>query len=316
MIWEMINRDYQYIKRSESLSNFRVEENSVYFFERDSEYRSYACADILQRHQMSISVIELEYIDKDEMHIVGSDTPNIPLGSQKSITDFVLKFGCKHVYIDVTGMNVRMSAALLLRLNGIKVEIHVVYAEPQRYLPEQYHKEGEEHEWAGEIDDIVPLPGFSNIANPNDDFIFCVFLGFEGGRFAHMLSEMQPVNELTIPVLGVPGFRIEYPYNAYWSNRKGLLDTGSFTNVKYASANSIVDSYMLLNRLIKGNNNMKIIVAPIGTKPHTIASILFTISHFKEVEIVYDNPKKLEPRAEGIGLILDCNITKLLNENP
>ena len=68
--------------------------------------------------------------------------------------------------------------------------------------------------------------------------------------------------------------------------------------------------------ILKAGKNMKMIVAPIGTKPHTIASIAFAITHFNNVEIAYDNPKKTEPRAEGVGLILDCNMTKLLSENP
>ena len=127
---------------------------------------------------------------------------------------------------------------------------------------------------------------------------------------------MQPMEEFIIPIFGIPGFRIEYPYNAYWSNRKGLKDSDSAANVKYASANSIVDAYMLLNRIKKENDNKKIIVAPIGTKPHTIAAIAFAIKNFNNVENVYDNPKKVESRAEGIGLILDCNMSKLLKENP
>lgn len=312
----MINRDYQYMKRAERLADFRIEERSLYLFERDAEVRSYACADIIKENQTNIAVVELEYVEKDEIHVIGSSGPNIPLGSQKAIAELVQSYGYERVYIDVTGMNVRISAALLLRLTSMGVETHAVYAEPDKYLSEQFHKEGEDHEWAGEIDDIVPLPGFSNIADPNNEFVFCVFLGFEGGRFAHMLREVQPIEDLTIPVFGIPGFRIEYPYNAYWSNRKGLKETESAANVKYASANSIVDAYMLLNRIFKESKNMKMIVAPIGTKPHTIASIAFAINHFRNIEIAYDNPRKTEPRAEGVGLILDCNMTKLLNENP
>ena len=312
----MINRDYQYMKRAKRLADFRIEERSLYLFERDAEVRSYACADIIKANQTNISVVELEYVEKDEMHVVCSSAPNIPLGSQKAITELVQSYGYERVYIDVTGMNVRISAALLLRLTNMGIETHAVYAEPDKYLSEQFHKEGEYHEWAGEIDDIIPLPGFSNIADPNNEFIFCVFLGFEGGRFAHMLREMQPIEDLTIPIFGIPGFRIEYPYNAYWSNRKGLKEAESAANVKYASANSIVDAYMLLNRIFKESKNKKMIVAPIGTKPHTIASIAFAITHFRNVEIAYDNPKKTEPRAKGVGLIRDCNMTKRLSENP
>ena len=314
MICKMINRDYQYMKRAERLDDFKIKKGSLYLFGHDCEERSHACADLIKVKQPDVTVLELEYVDKDKMHIVGSIDPDIPIGSQKAIMELIRNY--KYIYIDVTGMNVRIAAALLLRIDSTNTEIHVVYAEPHKYHREQYHKEGEDNEWAGVIDGIMPLPGFSNFADPNAEFIFCAFLGFEGGRFTHLLKEMQPMEELIIPVFGIPGFRVEYPYNAYWSNRKGLKDSDSSANVKFASANSIVDAYMLLNRIKKENDNKKIIVAPIGTKPHTIAAIAFAVKNFNNVEIVYDNPKKNESRSEGIGLILDCNMSKLLKENP
>ena len=234
----MINRDYQYMKRAERLDDFKIESGSLYLFGHDSEERSYACADFVKAKQLDVTVLELEYVDKDIMHIVGSRIPDIPLGSQKAIMELIQIYSCKYVYIDVTGMNVRIAAALLLRIDNSNIEIHVVYAEPLKYNLEQYHKEGKDNEWAGVIDGIMPLPGFSNFADPNAEFIFCVFLGFEGGRFTHLLKEMQPMEELIIPVFGIPGFRIEYPYNAYWSNRKGLKESDSSSNVKYACIKS------------------------------------------------------------------------------
>jgi len=304
------------MRRAEQLDDLRIEDDSLYLFSNDGELRSHACADYIKNKWSHVPVLELEYVEKDLMHVVGLSEPDMPLGSQKAFSEFFLRFPHQHVYIDATGMNVRLAAALLLRISSLNKEIHVVYAEPDKYDTKQFHKRGEDHEWAGTIKGISPLPGFSNFANSDDDYVFCVFLGFEGGRFAHLLKEMQPMEELIIPVLGLPGFRIEYPYNAYWSNRKVLKDTESSANIKYTAANSIVDAYILLHRIKKDNLNHKIVVAPLGTKPHAIASIAFAMNYFKDVEIVYDNPIKMESRSEGIGLILDCNISKLLRENP
>ena len=38
------------------------------------------------------------------------------------------------------------------------------------------------------------------------------------------------------------------------------------------------------------NPDKLIKIAPIGTKPHCIAAILFAIKYYKNVEVVYDNP--------------------------
>lgn len=311
----MINRDYQYMKRFFQLQDLTIEENSLYLYGHDDEYRASACAKQLMQSTTNVAFVELEYIDKDLMYVCGSTEKPITLRSGNALSEFFKKYGFHRIYIDVSGMEVRMVAALLLRAVEERLEVHVIYAEPQNYITEKFHKEGADQEWAGNIDGIEPLPGFVNFATSNDEFLFCVFLGFEGGRFRHMISQMQPMDDLTFPVYGIPGFRIEYPYNAYWSNHKGMTKTQSAGNVKYASANSIVDAYLLLERISKANKGIKMLVAPIGTKPHTIASIAFAIKYFKDVEIVYDNPKKIESRSEGIGNIFDCHLSKLMEDN-
>lgn len=312
----MINRDYQYMRRAETLADLEIEKGALYIYGHDMEERSHACADFFREKRKDVKVLELEYVDNDCVVIVGHETPPISLDSQKAILEMINSYSTEIIYIDVTGMNVRMAAAIISKSYTHAFETHVVYVEPHKYITEQYHKEGEDHEWAGIIDGIVPLPGFKNFSDSSEDFIFCVFLGFEGGRFTHMLKEIQPIEDLIRPIIGVPGFRVEYPYNAYWSNRKGLSNSVASANVHYASAYSIVDAYLLLNKIMTDNIGKKIKVAPIGTKPHAIAAILFAMKNFRDVEIVYDNPQKKESRSEGVGLILDCNLSRLLNDNP
>ncbi len=100
-----------------------------------------------------------------------------------------------------------------------------------------------------------------------------------------------------------------------WGNRNQIKNTGCWQNLKYAEANSIVDIYMKLKQLSFDSRNPEMIIAPIGTKPHAIGAILYSIKHPDKVEIVYDNPKRSVNRTDGIGKILVCDITKLFNEN-
>lgn len=78
-------------------------------------------------------------------------------------------------------------------------------------------------------------------------------------------------------MIGVPGYRIDYPYETYWGNRYSLEMTKAWEHVTYAEANSIVDSYLTLGRISSRNRNPNMIVAPIGTKPHAIGAILYAI---------------------------------------
>ena len=67
-------------------------------------------------------------------------------------------------------------------------------------------------------------------------------MGFEGGRFMHILENIEYSNKIIIPIIGVPGFRPEYPNIAYWGNKKTLEETESWKNVLFAKANSIIDA--------------------------------------------------------------------------
>ena len=57
------------------------------------------------------------------------------------------------------------------------------------------------------------------------------------------------------------------------------------------------------------------VIAPIGTKPHAIGAILYAIKHMAKVELLYDNPIRSVHRTEGIGRVIVCNVSKLIDEN-
>jgi len=71
---------------------------------------------------------------------------------------------------------------------------------------------------------------------------------------------------------------------------------------------------MLLTRIYEKSGKSKIKLAPVGTKPHAIGAMLFAIKHPKDVELVYDNPKRKIVRTDGIGLLVECCVTKLFKE--
>ncbi len=157
--------------------------------------------------------------------------------------------------------------------------------------------------------------GFATITPEDiDEIQFIALLGFEGGRFTHLLENIEPPTDNIIPIIGVPGFRIEYPFVAYWGNRKPLRDSETWRKIKFAAANSIVDVYVLISKIIQNDPKSRIKVAPIGTKPHAIGAILLAIKHPNQIELVYDNPKRNKKRTDGVGQIVECFVSKLLDE--
>lgn len=310
----MINRDYQYMLRYEDAGDFKIEDHSLYFYCVDVEDRSKMCVTHLATTCHDTDFVELEYLSTDELKVVSTDE-RCKLRSEVSLTALLKKFGRNRVYFEVSGMSNRLVAPLLHWALKLRMEVHVVYAEPSTYDPDVFKQQGLFENNPKQYDGIKPLPGLASFSKTEDAFLFVALLGFEGGRFGYILEKLEPMDDMVLPVIGVPGYRIEYPFVSYWGNQSAIIRSKAKENIRYAAANSIVDAYLLLKRIKDDNPERRIIIAPIGTKPHCIAAILFAIKHDRNVEVVYDNPIHAIKLTKGLGAITDCNVSRLIEEN-
>lgn len=316
----MINADYLYTSIFEKMEHFSPEVDSTYIYGYSTEMRSHCVDELIKKDIDSVKFIKIEEEGDDIIQDTISNE-KFNLRSFKSMGKFLQMHESTTLYIDVTGLEKRIVAALLN--NAIRaisntkiINVKTIYAEPESYKIKQFQSEGVFNDLSEQINGIMPLPGFASIFPENiDDILFVALLGFEGGRFQYMLENVQPPRGNTIPIIGVPGFRAEYPFVAYWGNRRPLEQIDTWRRVKYAVANSLVDVYVLLSDILSKNSNTKIKLAPIGTKPHLIGAILFAIKNPKQVELVYDNPKRKKERTEGVGKIVECSVSKLLHES-
>lgn len=313
----MIKDNYLYSSIHSSIDDFLPETNSVYIYGHTTEGRSYIANDLISKYASHVKFIEIKEFEKNKIRDTSSKKEYF-LRSSDSMRSFLSEYKGTTLYIDSSGLNTRICASLLNNaINYIKelgiTDIKVIYAEPETYKVIQFSAEGVFNDLSESIEGIEPLPGFASII-PYDgiDADFVALLGFEGGRFKYILENTESSN--VFPVIGVPGFRAEYPFVAYWGNRSPLDDKDIWCNISYAAANSIVDVYILLTKILKSSQSGKIRIAPIGTKPHAIAAILFAIKYPLKVELIYDNPKRKKERTEGVGKIVECSVYKLLND--
>lgn len=318
----MINIDYQYSKIFTNIDDFSPLSGSKYIYGYSTESRSHTVDSIRLRSISDIEYVQIQLLeDEKDFIIVNDDIQNkFNLRDSTSIKQIFLSNTKSVIYIDVSGLNNRITAALLNNVmklindDGLEMEVHIVYLEPKSYKIKQFSAKGVFNDLSEEINGIEPLPGFANIIPDDLDFKFIALLGFEGGRFTYLIDNVQPAYDNIIPIIGVPGYRIEYPFVAYWGNRRALKTTRSYENIKFAAANSLVEVYILLTRIYKNNAKSKIKLAPVGTKPHAIGAMLFAIKHPNDVELIYDNPKRSSVRTDGIGLLVECCVTKLFKE--
>lgn len=310
----MINKDYLYTKNWDDIDSVVLEHGALYLYAQDPEDRSRHCALNLSINNTDAIFEEISINDNDQM-VLSSNNSIVPLSSTEAICRFFSLFTFQVLYIEVTGMCCRLVAPLIKYAIQKGIETRIVYSEPKVYLLTEFQKEGFNRDLSESVDGVSPLPGFIRLVPFKEEPIFVTLLGFEGGRFSYLLTNKQPSNDKILPVVGVPGYRMHYPFETFWGNRNALKTTKAYERVVYAEANSIVDSYLTLKKISYDKRAPNMIVAPIGTKPHAIGAILYALKNPNKVELLYDNPKRSLHRTEGVGRILVCDVTKLFKEN-
>lgn len=311
----MINKDYIYTEFCD-VTSYKLLDNSVFFYEQDPEERSVYCSHSLRGNNPAVKYIGIVEREDDMVDLFqdGQQIDSLLLHSYASIHAVILKMHPACVYLDVSGMNCRVAAPFLKVLLEENIPAKVIYTEPFDYIVKEFQKEGLHKDLSEIVDGVNPLPGFVNLI-PYDDKppVFVSLLGFEGGRFAYIVSDQNPLDSRIRPIIGVPGYRMDYPYISLWGNRNVFTQHRCWMYIDYAEANSIVDIYFKLNRIFQENHQSRMIVAPIGTKPHAIGAIVYAIKHPREVELLYDNPKRTLHRTSGVGRVSICDVTRLYN---
>lgn len=310
-----INKDYLYTEEWADMSSLVLPASSLYLYATDPETRSNYCVSKMLAGNPATNFVELEIDEEDSMNVKGVNN-SLPLNSRTQISDFLKGYSPSVVYIDVTGMSCRLAAPLIRCAIMEGFEIRVVYIEPLEYKLPEFQTEGINKDLSECVKGVKSLPGFTKVFRMcKGEPLFVALLGFEGGRFTYLVTNQQPAAENIRPVIGVPGYRMEYPFVSYWGNRVTLKTTRSWERIEYAEANSIVDSFFVLNKIWNENHKPYMLIAPIGTKPHAIGAILYAIKNDNRVELIYDNPIRSKLRTDGVGRVLVCNISKLYNEN-
>lgn len=230
------------------------------------------------------------------------------------LMEAISSLGRASIYVDITGLSHAVWAPLLRAAIESGKPVSVVYAEPASYSFSRTPTEAEIFDLSAEIRDILPLPGFVTLAEPTeeDKVVFVPLLGFEGRRLAYVLEKVQPPMKTTIPIVGVPGFRMEYPFHTYLGNRNILKINNLYLRIRYAVANSASDVYCQLVEIARENPDCLIKIAPIGTKPHALGAVLFALHSKQPTELIYDHPIRKPRRTVGSANILVYNVSCIL----
>ncbi len=237
-----------------------------------------------------------------------------PLRSTAQLDKFWVQFAGRDAYIDITGLRHHVWMPLLRAALEANVRTHVVYVEPNEYQACVNPTEGQIYDLSEKIEGVAPIPGLASFSRATDNMIFIPLLGFEGTRVAHLLEQIQPAVDRVFPVIGVPGYRAEYPFSTYLGNRVPLQQSDSWRQVRFADASCPFNLFWALERLANEEPGCHMKIAPIGTKPHAVGALLFVIGNTRQRELIYDHPIRKAKRTSGASRLLIYDIDGFMSK--
>jgi hypothetical protein len=220
-------------------------------------------------------------------------------------------FNVPKLLIDLSGFPHFIWAPLLKMVYVKKIPTRVLYAEPEKYKLHASPSSSSIFDLSSNFDGLGPLPGFARLNGPEDETkcIFIALLGFEGNRPERILLQIDPTPKL-IPVVGVPGFKLNFPAYTIACNRDVLENYRAYSEIHYAKASCPFEAFRVLNSIKKNYPGYYFYVAPVGTKPHSLGAILFALENPDCTEILYDNPVRKPGRTSGMGVIHIYDLSK------
>ncbi|TWT92938.1 hypothetical protein [Neorhodopirellula pilleata] len=298
----------------EDHASFEPEADSLYIGFEGIEERSGHFQNLVASSN-SVKFLEVvrEGETEFETRLVGTTgTTTHRLRSRKQLAELWTAHESASVYLDITGLRHHVWIPLLRSALSLSNPVHVIYVEPEQYRHSLTPTESQIFDLSERIEGIAPIPGFASLRRTTDEFIFLPLLGFEGTRLAYLLEQVQPLNDKIVPIVGVPGYLPEHPFNSFLGNRIALQETDAWQRVRYADANCPFSLFYLLEQIEREFRPEHSKIAVIGTKPHALGGALFVLGDPTRRELIYDHPVRKTERTSGVGRLLQYEVSEFM----
>ena len=191
----------------------------------------------------------------------------------------------KSILLDITGFIKPYFFRILKGLISVYEfeDVQIVYTEPRFY-----HKNLEEHPFSKGPGKIAEIPGFGSHEGKKE--LLVIMLGFEGNRSLEILNEIDP--HKTIAINGFPSYLLDYKDQSIILNKDFLFQSGCGKVITRASANDPIETFEVLETILEENSEHLITVAPLGTKPMALGSLMFLLKHPDSCRAVFSYPQE------------------------
>ncbi|MBN4053647.1 hypothetical protein JYT97_02060 [Haliea sp. AH-315-K21] len=249
-------------------------------------------------------------------HVVLYDPYKLSLTIDKNevfcheLKGFLEKYQNSTVLIDGTSLGVPEIGLLLSNLKNLEnITISILYAEPGGYTANDDESDGSADSKINNRDfnltkQLIGYQGIPQLADTLDietpNYVV-FFLGFEGYRLSLALEELNIITKECSLVFGVPSFQPSWELNAFANNIKSINENDLQGRVYFCGADNPAAVLKQLQELRSDiGDDQKITIVPIGTKPHSIGSLIFT-AWDDHSYVLYDHPIKANERSKKIG---------------
>ncbi|NQX63548.1 hypothetical protein [Paenibacillus qinlingensis] len=270
--------------------------------ERDSYFRSKmptATKIVVLTYDHSLAKLSIQLENFSEEINFSDDDPIV---NAEDLVQKLIQYE-HNIVIDITCMANEAMFILLKAFYDFSYDrLIVTYVQPIEYSKKRDATLMPNFQLSEGITSITSIPGFLRLSNDMQSSVL-VFLGFEGGRFKELCEHLLTEGPVEIsPIIPLPSFSAGWHMLGLYFNLDTLKSTEVFSKLRRVTAwDPFYALEVLESSYREHSENYQVIVAPLGTKPHTLACALFAIKH-EDVLIMYDHPKVSSHRTSGIGV--------------
>jgi len=178
----------------------------------------------------------------------------------------------------------------------------LVYVEPKNYRipPGEHLIHRRDFELSNEVHGYRAIPGYGILLDrrPKKGVFL---LGFEDARLRRAFEDLQAItaSEANV-VFGVPAFKPGWEMDSI-ANNISVIREQNIRSIHFCGAENPASLVELLSEIYRGlEDEERLFLAPIGTKPHGIGTALFAATH-KGIGVIYDHPQRKPGRSSNMG---------------
>lgn len=219
----------------------------------------------------------------------------------KNEQDYFSSLSELNILIESTTLSLNEILKLILFLNNLKTEI--LYIQPKDYSVEEnseisvFRNYNLSHSLLG----FYPITERMTEISSNAKLKLVIILGYENYRIDRLFEHFELNPTKCQLICGLPAYNIGWELNTFTNNINTLIEKRISNNINYSDAINPFSIYTILEDIYQGlEKGEKMLIFPIGTKPHSIGTSLF-LKRYADASIIYDHPIEIDERSKQIG---------------